>query len=71
MSCEILVGWKELQKNYWRALIHTFVTYFLPQKLCSLQDSRKEYGTLREAKEVINKLNLTGHQIGAVCMPGN
>jgi hypothetical protein len=41
------------------------------QKFCNLQDSHKEYGTLREAKKVVNKLNMTGHHIGAICMPDN
>jgi len=44
---------------------------FSSPKLCNLQDSHKEYGALREAKEVVNKLKLTGHHIDAVCVPGN
>jgi hypothetical protein len=63
------VGRKELQKCYRGIKTPLWQILFFFQKWRSLEENCKEYGTIGEAKELVNKPNTTWHHTGAVCMP--
>jgi len=71
MSREILCWLKRASEKLVEGINTHLCDVLSSQKLYIFLDSCKEYGTLRDAKEVVNKLNLTGHHMVAVFVAGN